>query len=52
MGVQFQERINKTNKPVNSASKLARTSTASLVLCFSATLAQNNQHRSGLLPGR
>ncbi len=43
---------NMHNKPVNSASKLAGTSMASLVLRFNATLTQNNQYHSGPLPGR
>lgn len=32
--------------------QLNPTSTALLALCFNATLAQNNQHRSGGLAGR
>ena len=38
------------NKTANK--QLNPTSTALLVLCFSATLAQNNQLRSGGLAGR
>ena len=41
--ISSEETVNKRLKP---------TSTALLVLCFTATLAQNNQLRSGGLAGR
>jgi len=49
---KYPKNINQNHGEYTANKQLKPTSTALLVLCFSATLAQNNQLRSGGLAGR